>query len=193
MKFFGISSRKPSVKIDKYMRSMILSNINPVLSPSCKKLKFEFGQEMLPIWKCISASPKIMRLIIMMLIMRILIMMLDHGNDHSVAEEDFPNFDTALHHSSSSKSSSSGLCRSSVAVSRPVIVLWSRCLCLSNYQPTPTFLQLPELFSVQSFFTLFLSLQTGLAKKNHSNMLYTNQVEPKGSKNIKKFTIKQIR
>ena len=24
---------------------MILSNINPVLSPSCKKLKFEFGQE----------------------------------------------------------------------------------------------------------------------------------------------------
>ena len=193
MKFFGISSRKPSVKIDKYMRSMILSNINPVLSPSCKKLKFEFGQEMLPIWKCISASPKIMRLIIMMLIMRILIMMLDHGNDHSDAEEDFPNFDTALHHSSSSKSSSSGLCRSSVAVSRPVIVLWSRCLCLSNYQPTPTFLQLPELFSVQSFFTLFLSLQTGLAKKNHSNMLYTNQVEPKGSKNIKKFTIKQIR
>ena len=148
MKIFGISSRKPSVKIDKYMRSMILSNINPVLSPSCKKLKFEFGQEMLPIWKCISASPKIMRLIIMMLIMRILIMMLDHGNDHSVAEEDFPNFDTALHHSSSSKSSSSGLCRSSVAVSRPVIVLWSRCLCLSNYQPTPTFLQLPELFSV---------------------------------------------
>ena len=49
-------------------------------------------------------------------------MMLDHRNDHSDAEEDFPNFDTALHHSSSSKSSSSGLCRSSVAVSRPVIV-----------------------------------------------------------------------
>ena len=49
-------------------------------------------------------------------------MMLDHGNDHSDAEDDFSNFDTALHHSSSSKSSSSGLCRSSVAVSRPVIV-----------------------------------------------------------------------